>query len=102
MRDKLQDGNGQLGQKHAFDVYSIIATFTSDQWEQTNLIRRDFSNPAVLDDATGIVHTFFQQTESPGTMALLYQARLNGIGPRELDVEGFLRDLHELFPAPAG
>lgn len=99
-RDKMNTDPALLGPKHAFDIYTIIATFTAGHWDQVKEIRGTFPDPEVLRQATEIVHTLFEHRDSSGTQALRKQARLPRTESNELEVDAFLKDLHDLFPRP--
>jgi hypothetical protein len=98
LRDRIDDQRKAMGRYHAFDIYTILAMTTESQWNEAIEIRDNFPDPGISHAAGTIVHGMFRDEEDRGTLALRSHASVLGIARDELDVPGFLRDLHELFP----
>jgi hypothetical protein len=98
LRDRIGDQRKDMGWYHAFDLYTIFAMITEQQWGEALMLRDNFPDPRIAREARRIVHDLFADTDSRGILALRQHAMISGIASDEIILPEFLRDIHELFP----
>ncbi len=94
-RDRMTDESSDFGRHHAADLYRTLAMTTESEWREALDIGRRYDETEPICEARRLVSTLFRDDDSKGTLALREHQR----GTAMLDVSGFLRDLHEIFPA---
>lgn len=75
-RDRLGDESRSLSRYHAYDVFTVVAMTTLEEWSQAREIRNRFSGSAVLAEAKEIVRTHFGSPTSMGVIRLQEHVRL--------------------------
>lgn len=98
LRDRLGDESRSLSRYHAYDVFTIVAMTTVEEWAQAREIRNRFSGSAALAEAKEIVRTHFDSPTSMGVIRLQEHVRLaEGRVLAEEVVTQFLDDLRTLL-----
>jgi len=97
-RDRLDDESRSLSRYHAYDVFTIVAMTTVEEWAQAHEIRNRFSGSAALAEANEIVRMHFDSPTSIGILRLQEQVRLaEGRALAGEVVTQFLDDLRALL-----
>jgi hypothetical protein len=94
LRDQIANTTKGRGEKHALDLYTLIALLTEEEYEKTLRLRDQFCETAEGKLAATVVSTLFATIESEGTIRL----RQNPNAHPQMDVQGFLDILQEIFP----
>lgn len=83
------------GEKHAFDVYLLVAMLDEIEFEQARTYAREFARASEMRSISAAVTELFASPSHPGSRTILAQARLDR--PFDLDLERFSSLLRELF-----
>jgi hypothetical protein len=98
-RDRHEDANKESGRYHALDLYTILATTTEDEWEYGLKLRDQNKKDPFITGAGHLVSEYFSALERLGIIRL----RESPYYRSELQLEGFISILQELFPvSPVG
>lgn len=101
-RDRRDDETVNYGRHHAADLYRTLAMTTEPEWQEAEALRDRYSHTDAFQEAGRAAHILFKSETARGMLALQEHGRSTGVLYSGSDMAGFLRDLHELFPAPAG
>ena len=93
-RDRREDAEKDFGSYHVLDMYSILATTTEKEWNQSIAFRaKYFSSPSMME-ACHIVSSFFSTSESLGILRLKESRYYRS----DFEIKNFISALAELFP----
>jgi hypothetical protein len=95
-RDRLEDVNKEFGRYHALDLYMILATTTEQDWTTALEIRDEHNGEPVVEEAGRLVSKYFSTLDRLGMIRM----RESPYYKTQLQLEGFMSALQELFPAP--
>jgi hypothetical protein len=94
LRDQIGNTTKGRGEKHALDLYTLIALLTEEEYNKARRLRDRFQETPEGKVAATVVENLFTTMESEGTIRL----RQNPSAHPQMDVQGFLDILHEIFP----
>jgi hypothetical protein len=94
LRDQIGNATKGRGEKHALDLYTLIALLTEEEYEKTLRLRDRFQETPESKAAREVVSSLFATIESEGTIRL----RQNPSASLQMEVQGFLDILKEIFP----
>jgi len=95
-RDRLEDVNKEFGRYHALDLYMIVATTTEQDWTTALEMRDEHNGEPVVEEAGRLVSKYFSTLDRLGMIRM----RESPYYKTQLQLEGFMSALQELFPAP--
>jgi len=96
-RDRRDDPEKLYGSYHAFDIYNSLAMMTEEQFDQGVELRERFADHDQLREAQSITETLFKSPNDLGILRIREHLRQVGIREDAVDLQGFLRDLHDLL-----
>jgi hypothetical protein len=82
---------------HAFDIYSMVAMITAEEWKQGEQLRERYRDIDPLPEARSIVRELFADLYAPGTFLLREHAQTVGYLVPEQNVEDFISDVRDLI-----
>lgn len=94
-RDRLEDVNKEFGRYHALDLYMILATTTEQEWKTALEMRDEHNGEPVVEEAGRLVSKYFSTLDRLGMIRM----RESPYYRTQLQIEGFMSALQELFPA---
>ncbi len=92
-RDQRENNVKEFGQHHALDCFRIVAMMTKDEYELVLSLSEKHQHHERVEEARSIVNDHFCDEESLGVLRL----REHPLFRPEMDVEGFLRELHTIL-----
>jgi hypothetical protein len=92
-RDRREDPSKELGQHHALDLYTILATTTEPEWQAALHQSVELRTHETTREARRIVAEYFSGPEALGAL----RVREHQLFSPQLDLSGFLSALGELF-----
>ncbi|OGS33259.1 MAG: hypothetical protein A2293_04345 [Elusimicrobia bacterium RIFOXYB2_FULL_49_7] len=91
--DRLEDPTKDFGRYHALDLYTITATITKKEWDESLQFHAEYHKNSYVKDAADLVEKYFSDIDKMGMIRIresqYYQEALN--------VQGFISALKELF-----
>jgi hypothetical protein len=96
-RDRRNDPDKLYGSYHAFDIYNSLAMMNEEQFNEGRGLKERFAEHEHLKEAQSISKTFFGSSTDLGILRIREHMRQVGIPEDAVDLEGFLRDLHDLL-----
>jgi hypothetical protein len=97
-RDRLEDAYKEYGRYHALDLYTILATTTEEEWEYALELRDQYGDETYVMEARRLVSKYFSALDRLGMIRLKESLYYRP----ELQLDGFMSALEEVFPATAG
>lgn len=79
LRDRLARADAGTGKYHALDMLTIWSLITEPEWAGAERLRNSFADHPIMADVRDSVEHLFGRGDSPGTVALRDQARLQRI-----------------------
>jgi len=93
-RDRLDDANKEFGRYHVLDLYTIMATTTEEEWEYALELCDRYGKEPYIIAARRLVWEHFSSLNRLGMIRL----RESPYYRPELQLDGFMSALQELFP----
>jgi hypothetical protein len=98
LRDQLHDERKGFGRHHAFDLYTIMAMVTENEWSEACALRDRYRDEAPMPSARAVAAELFDSPDALGMIRLREHLRETGEEVPRDHLERFVRDLRELFP----
>lgn len=95
-RDRVDDGNKELGRHHALDVYRLLAMFSPAEDELARRLREEHRRDAAVVRAAEIAREMFGNMTSVGVLRM----REHALASDALQIQRALDLLHDVFAEP--
>ncbi|MDP1859649.1 MAG: hypothetical protein Q8K82_13320 [Gemmatimonadaceae bacterium] len=82
---------------HALDLFATWSMLTEPEWEEAQQFGREYQGDMIVTEASRVVAELFAGDTSPGVIALLGQALLQGTRIERDEVYAFRHDLALVF-----
>lgn len=97
LRDRLNRGDVAAQKYHALDLFATWSMLTEPEWEEAQQFGREYQGDMIMTEASRVVAELFAGDTSPGVIALLGQALLQGMRIERDVVYAFRHDLALVF-----
>jgi hypothetical protein len=95
LRDQIDNKVKQLGRHHAFDIYTIWAMMTEEEFGQAEDLRRQYADVGAMPEAIEIAQALFVDENAKGMVRLKEHARIESV--ELVEIAEFMKDIRTLF-----
>jgi hypothetical protein len=95
LRDQIDNRVKQLGRHHAFDIYTIWAMMTEEEFGQAEDLRRQYADVGAMPEAIEIAQALFVDENAKGMVRLKEHARIESV--ELVEIGEFIKDIRTLF-----
>lgn len=97
-RDRVEDSDKGFGIYHALDLYTILALMSEAEWNRSEALRAEYATNPMMVEAGTIVEKYFASVTALGMIRIQESPYYR----KELELDGFMSALHDLFRPLAG